>query len=103
MNCMFCRIIRGEAPAKVFYQDDDVIVFFDRAPLTSIHLLVCPRTHYADFMDAPFEVHQMLAKTVKRVITELGERARDFRIMINNGPRSGQTVFHLHYHILAGK
>jgi histidine triad (HIT) family protein len=54
-------------------------------------------------MDAPIEVHQMLVKTVKRVVTELGERAKDFRIMINNGPRSGQTVFHLHYHIMAGK
>jgi histidine triad (HIT) family protein len=100
---MFCRIVQGGAPAKVFYQDDDVIVFFDRAPLTTIHLLVCPKLHYVDFMDAPLEVHQMLAKTVKHVITELGKRAKDFRIMINNGPRSGQTVFHLHYHILAGK
>lgn len=100
---MFCRIVQGEAPAKVFYQDDDVIVFYDRAPLSPIHLLVCPKLHYADFMDAPIEVHQILAKTVKRVITELGEQARDFRIMINNGPHSGQTVFHLHYHIMAGK
>jgi histidine triad (HIT) family protein len=100
---MFCRIVQGEAPVKVYYQDDDVIVFFDRSPLTPIHLLVCPKTHYSDFMDAPLEAHQVLLSTVKRVVNELGETAKDFRIMINNGPRSGQTVFHLHYHIMAGK
>ncbi len=103
VNCVFCQIARGEAPARLHYQDDEVMVIHDRAPLTPIHLLVCPKTHYADFMDAPPEVHQMLVRVTQRVVAELGEKARDFRIMINNGPRSGQTVFHLHYHILAGK
>jgi histidine triad (HIT) family protein len=101
MNCIFCRIISGEAPAKVFYQDDRVIVFYDRSPLTSLHLLVCPKEHFKDFMDAPPETHAMLIETVKKVVTELGDKAKDFRVMINNGPRSGQTVFHLHYHIMA--
>jgi histidine triad (HIT) family protein len=103
MNCIFCQIAKGESTAKVHYEDDEVIVFFDRAPLTPLHLLVVPKQHYRNFMEAPPEVHQRLVETVKKVVTELGERAADFRIMINNGPRSGQTVFHLHYHIMAGK
>jgi histidine triad (HIT) family protein len=103
MNCIFCRIAAGEAPTKMFFEDEKVMVFYDRAPLTPLHLLVCPKTHYRDFLEAPPEVHQMLAETVQKVIAQLGDRAKDFRLMINNGPRSGQTVFHLHYHILAGK
>ncbi len=103
VNCIFCRIISGEAPAKIFYETDDVIVFHDRAQAMPIHLLICPKTHYRDFMDAPPEVHRMLAETVKHVVEELGDKAKDFRVMINNGPRSGQTVFHLHYHLLSGR
>lgn len=103
MNRIFCQIARGEAQAKMFFEDDDVIVFYDRAPLTPIHLLICPKAHYRNFMEAPPEVHAKLVETVRRVVNELGEKAKDFRIMINNGPRSGQTVFHLHYHIMAGK
>ena len=103
MNCIFCRIIAGEAPTRLFYQDEDVIVFHDRAPLTPIHLLVCPKVHYRDFMEAPPEVHSKLIAAAKKVVSDLGDKGKDFRIMINNGPRSGQTVFHLHYHIMAGK
>jgi histidine triad (HIT) family protein len=102
MECVFCRIFSGEAPARVFYKDDDVVVFYDRAPLAPIHLLAVHREHYQDFVSAPLEVHQKLIETVKKLTEQLGDKGKDFRVMVNNGPKSGQTVFHLHYHILAG-
>ncbi len=101
MPCIFCHIIEGKAPTKIFYQDDNVIVFHDIAPKAPIHLLICPKTHHENFVSAPPEVHQQLAQAVRTVSEMLGERGSDFRIQINNGPGSGQIVFHLHYHFLA--
>jgi histidine triad (HIT) family protein len=101
MSCIFCKIVDGSAASKVFYQDEEVIVFHDHSPKAPIHLLICPKNHYADFLTAPAEVRSRLAETVEKVSQMLGERGRDFRIQINNGPGSGQLVFHLHYHFLA--
>lgn len=101
MLCIFCRIIEGSAPTKIFYQDENVIVFHDIAPKAPIHLLICPKQPFENFLSAPQEVHGHLAAAVRKVSEMLGERGRDFRIQINNGPGSGQIVFHLHYHFLA--
>ncbi len=101
MPCVFCKIIDGSTPSRLFYQDDHIIVFHDIAPKAPVHLLICPKTHYDNFLSAPPEVHQQLAKAVREVSNRLGERGKDFRIQINNGPGSGQIVFHLHYHFLA--
>lgn len=101
MDCIFCRIVEGKANSKIFYQDDNVIVFHDINPKTPIHLLICPKKHYADFMSAPPEVHEQLCATVKKISEDLGDRGRNFTIQVNNGPGSGQLVFHLHYHFMA--
>lgn len=101
MSCIFCKIVAGTAASKVFYQDDNVIVFHDNSPKAPIHLLICPKEHYADFLSAPPSVRGQLADAVEKVSNLLGDRGKDFRIQINNGPGSGQLVFHLHYHFLA--
>ena len=101
MSCIFCQIVAGTAPAKIFYQDDDVIVFQDVSPKSPIHLLICPKAHYANFLSAPTDVRTQLDNAVAKVSNLLGDRGKDFRIQINNGPGSGQLVFHLHYHFLA--
>lgn len=101
MPCIFCSIIEGKANAKIFCQDDNVIVFHDIAPKASIHLLICPKQHYSDFICAPPDVRSQLADAVQKVSEMLGDRGKDFRVQINNGPGSGQIVFHLHYHFLA--
>lgn len=101
MPCIFCKIIDGSAQAHIFYQDDQVIVFHDVAPKAPVHLLICPKQHFENFLAAPPEVHQQLSDAVREVSNRLGDRGRDFRIQINNGPGSGQIVFHLHYHFLA--
>lgn len=101
MPCIFCSIIEGKADAKIFYQDDNVFVFHDISPKAPIHLLICPKQHYTDFISAPPPVRSQLADTVQKVSEMLGDRGNDFRVQINNGPGSGQIVFHLHYHFLA--
>ena len=101
MPCIFCHIIEGTIPSKIFYQDDDIIVFHDIAPKAPIHLLICPKQHYSDFLSAPPETRAILSAGVQKVSELLGDRGKDFRIQINNGPGSGQIVFHLHYHFLA--
>ena len=101
MNCIFCSIIEGKSRADVFYQDDHVIVFKDIAPKCPVHLLICPKQHYENFIAAPQEVRQQLDDVVQKVSEMLGERGQDFRIQINNGRGAGQIVFHLHYHFLA--
>ena len=102
MSCVFCEIAAGREPARVFYQDDNVIVFHDRFPRAPIHLLICPKKHYPDFLGAPPEIHSLLADTVNKVSEMLGDEGKEFRLMINNGSGWGQIVFHLHYHFLAG-
>jgi histidine triad (HIT) family protein len=102
MSCAFCDIIAGEGPAEIFYQDDEVIVFHDHRPQAPIHLLICPRKHYPNFLSAPPEVHAKLTETAQEVSRKLGDKAKEFRLQINNGSSWGQIVFHLHYHFLAG-
>lgn len=101
MDCVFCRIAAGQEPADIVYRDDNVIVFKDYRPRAPIHLLICPITHYRDFLSAPAEVHRMMSETVDKVAKKLG--ISQFRLVVNNGPDWGQIVFHLHYHLMAGE
>lgn len=103
MACVFCKIATGEEPAKVFYEDEEVVVFHDHRPSAEVHLLICPKAHYDNFREAPPEVHAKLSATVHKVAGMLGEQGKDFRLIINNGSGWGQIVFHLHYHFLAGR
>jgi histidine triad (HIT) family protein len=103
MACIFCEIAAHRSPAKMHYEDDEVMVFEDHRPQAPIHLLICPKHHYTNFREAPLEIHQKLADTVKRVSNDLGQTGKNFRLVINNGAGWGQIVFHLHYHFMAGR
>ena len=100
MNCIFCRIIEGREAADVVYENDRVIVFKDHRPQAKIHLLVCPRAHYATFLEAPEDEIAYLFKVCRR-LAEYLQIADGFRMTINNGPQGGQIVFHLHVHFLS--
>lgn len=102
-DCIFCKIIKGEADSDIFYQDDDIIVFKDINPKAPVHLLICPKEHHDSFVSAPVEVRKMLLDGVMKVREKLGAEAEDFRVQINNGRGAGQIVFHLHYHFMAWK
>jgi len=104
-NCPFCRIAAGESQAKVLLADDDVVAFYDIAPKAPVHLLVIPRRHVASLAEATQEDSSLLGK----LLLAAAEAARrtgivdGFRVVTNTGARSGQSVLHLHLHVLGGR
>jgi histidine triad (HIT) family protein len=103
-DCLFCRIARGEIPADWVYEDDQVIVFRDANPRAPTHVLAIPRRHLAsvaDLTDADGDLLAGLFSALRGVADEAG--LRGYRIVTNAGPESGQSVFHLHFHLLGGR
>jgi histidine triad (HIT) family protein len=105
MDCPFCKIAAGEIPAKSVYRDDDVLAIEDINPQAPVHLLVMPVAHHANIGElSDADESALLAKLIE-VATKLGrERGGDgYRLVMNTGPDGGQTVDHLHVHVLAGR
>ena len=103
-SCLFCRIVRGEIPARTTYEDDELIVFHDIHPAAPIHLLIVPRRHVGSLLDVESDDQALLGKMLllaPRVAREQGA-ADGFRVVVNNGPGGGQEIFHLHLHVLGG-
>ena len=100
-DCVFCKIVAGEIPAERVREDEKVIAFRDNAPKAPVHVLVVPRQHYRDVRELAFE--PTLLSHVVRVAEEvaLEEADGDFRLVFNTGEGAGQTVFHVHAHVLA--
>lgn len=103
-DCIFCKISKGEIPAKKLYEDDDVVAFWDIAPQAPTHFLVIPRKHLSGPAGASPADDQLVGKLL-RTGAELATAngAADFRLVLNNGAEAGQTVFHLHMHVLGGR
>jgi len=103
-NCLFCKIIRGEIPAVTLYEDAEVLAFRDIAPQAPCHFLVIPKKHLSGPAAVTAEDEQMVGHLL-RVGTEVAakEGVSQFRVVFNNGAQAGQTVFHLHMHILGGR
>ena len=103
-SCLFCRIARGEIPSRKVYEDDEVVAFHDIHPAAPVHLLMVPKEHVDNLMDAHAR-HEMLLGRMMLLAPRLAREqgATDgFRIVINNGPDGGQEVYHLHVHVLGG-
>lgn len=104
-DCVFCKIISGEIPSQRVYEDDDVYAFRDIAPQAPVHILVVPKEHIPSAAELRPDNSHLAAKCLEAV----AEIAQDeglsggFRVISNSGPDSGQTVFHLHFHLLGGK
>jgi histidine triad (HIT) family protein len=102
-DCLFCRIIGGKIPAKVVYEDDDVVAIDDVYPRAPFHVLVLPRTHIATLSDLEDErLSARLLQAVRRVARQ-GGVGDNFRLVVNNGDHAGQSVWHLHLHVLGGR
>ncbi len=102
MECVFCAIAKKEIPAKLLYEDELAVAFADINPAAPTHILIIPRRHCDSLSatdDPALLAHLLL--TARRLAADLG--LRDYRLVINNGPRAGQSVFHLHLHLLAGR
>lgn len=106
MNCIFCKIINGEIPAKIVYEDEKCLAFNDINPQAPKHILVIPREHFASLAEAQ-EKHESVIGHLMRKCAEIAEqegfKASGFRTVINTGADAQQSVFHLHVHLLGGK
>lgn len=105
-NCIFCKIIAGEIPANKVYEDEQVVVIEDIAPKAPVHLLLLPKSHFSNCLD----MAEQDEAGVGHLFRVAGQLAREreletggFRLVQNNGADAGQTVFHLHIHMLAGR
>ena len=103
-DCLFCRIAAGEIPAEIVRSDDSVVVFRDINPEAPTHLLAIPRRHVAsaaELTDADGDLLAALFGALRKVTEEAG--LTGYRIVTNVGAEAGQSVFHLHFHLLAGR
>lgn len=105
MDCLFCKIAAGEIPSNKVYEDERVLAFYDIDPKAPVHFLVIPKEHIGSAADITAEnsgivahVYEVIAKLAKELKLEKG-----FRVVTNCGEEGGQTVGHLHFHILAGR
>ena len=104
--CLFCKIVNKEVPAKILFEDDDVLAFHDINPGAPTHLLVIPKRHVASLNEVGAGEVQLLGKVVaagRRVAEETGIAEKGYRVVINTGPNAGQTVFHVHMHVIGGR
>ena len=105
-DCLFCKIRDGKIPATITYRDDDVLAFKDIGAKAPLHELVIPLRHVAtlaDATDADAEMYGRLLVIAAKRAKESGLAADGFRVVMNAGPGAGQTVFHVHLHLLAGR
>lgn len=103
-TCIFCKIVRGEIPAKEVARNDGAIAILDVNPQAPTHVLVMPKRHVTDLGDFVGSSGDHEVGALFRLASEIGRRAPGgYRIVANEGEDSGQTVFHLHVHVLAGR
>jgi histidine triad (HIT) family protein len=104
-DCVFCRIARKEAAAKIVYEDADLFAFEDIHPQAPIHILICPRKHIASLTETSAEDAPLLGRMVLVAAALAKERnlLDGYRTVLNNGRGAGQSVFHLHLHLLGGR
>lgn len=104
MDCVFCKIVAGELPSKTLYEDDLVKAFYDVNPVAPVHFLVVPKKHIASINEVNSEnsaviahIYEVIAKLAKQLKLESG-----YRVITNCGKDAGQTIFHIHFHVIAG-
>ena len=104
-DCLFCRIINGEVPARKVYEDNRAVAFADINPQAPTHLLIVPRKHVAGLKEATAEDAELIGycQLVAAKIARERQIEDGYRTVYNVGPRAGQSVFHLHLHLLGGR
>ena len=104
-DCIFCKISKGELPAKLVYEDVDLFAFEDIAPQAPTHILICSRRHVEKLDDLQEQDGVLLGRALllaKRLAVER-KLGAGYRVVVNNGRGAGQSVFHLHFHLLGGR
>jgi histidine triad (HIT) family protein len=105
MNCLFCKLVAGQIPARIALDEPDVLAFHDIHPVAPTHVLVIPKKHIASLADATDDDTLLLGRllTAARTVAEKLELRGGFRTVINTGEHGGQTVHHIHVHVLGGR
>lgn len=105
-DCLFCKIIKGEIPANKVYEDEEILAFYDINPQAPIHILVIPKKHITSLAHMEKEDEAIVGKiygVINKIAEDKGFKEDGYRVVVNCGKNAGQTVMHLHFHILAGK
>jgi histidine triad (HIT) family protein len=103
-ECIFCKISKRELPAKLVYDDPELFAFEDISPQAPTHILICPRKHVVALTDSKEEDGALLGRALLLASRLAAERRLPaYRVVVNNGRGAGQTVFHLHFHLLGGR
>lgn len=105
-SCVFCRIISGDIPARIVYQDEQVVAIEDIAPVAPVHILIIPRKHFENTLDLESEDNALIGhlfQTAAHIARDKGIAEQGFRIVNNNNAGAGQSVFHIHFHLIGGR
>ena len=100
MDCIFCKIVNGDIPAKILYEDDYSISFLDAFPISRGHTLVIPKKHFPQIQDMPLKINQKLFETVHTMISKTDLIKGSTLVLIHNGKGSGQQIMHTHIHLI---
>ena len=106
MNCLFCKIIENKIPSKKVYEDEEVFAFEDISPQSPVHILIIPKKHIATSLDLKNEDNELIGRlyqVANKIAKDRGVADKGFRLVMNCNSDAGQTVFHLHLHLLAGR
>lgn len=106
MDCIFCKIATHEVPARVAFENDRLIAFHDLFPQAPTHVLIIPKTHYTTMNDVPASESALLGEmmsTATTIAQELGVDESGYRVVMNCNKDGGQSVYHIHLHMLAGR
>ncbi|MDA8241396.1 MAG: histidine triad nucleotide-binding protein [Nitrospiraceae bacterium] len=105
-DCLFCKIIAKKVPAKIIYDDEAITAFEDVNPQAPVHTLIVPKKHLSTTLDITEEDNELIGRLIRvanRVAMEKGIAERGFRLVMNTNPEAGQSVYHIHLHLLGGR
>ena len=106
MSCLFCKIINKEIPSKIVYEDESILAFEDVNPQAPVHILIIPKRHIStslEIKDGDNELIGRMFQAANKIAVDKGVAEKGFRTVINCNREAGQTVFHIHLHLLAGR
>jgi histidine triad (HIT) family protein len=105
-DCLFCKIVAGQTPSQMLYQDEQVSAFWDIHPVAPLHILIVPNKHLVSVNDLQTEDEPLIGRlfsVAKQIASQEGVAQTGYRLIINTGPHAGQSVFHLHLHLIGGQ
>ncbi len=105
-DCLFCKIVNGELPADIVFEDDEVVAFNDISPQAPTHMLIIPKKHVAtvnELTEAEIDLPGKLILRAKAIASEKGIAETGYRLIMNCNEQGGQTVYHIHLHLLGGR